>query len=205
MQPRAAHSCLTSVWMQEVTDELCARLATDVDGTFPDLVATHQDLVFGVALRITRDDADAQDVAQDAFVRAYRALKRYPPERVREMRLRPWLARIALNTARNSLRKERGHADLDDAAETPTPGDGPLKIAERNDERRMWARLLASLPDRYRIAVSLRYIDDLSYADLAETLGRPLGSVKSDVFRGTALLRAAYDAEQRALGVREAV
>ena len=186
-------------------DELCARLAADVDVAFPDVVATHQDLVFGVALRVTRDDADAQDVAQDAFVRAYRALRRYPPDRVREMRLRPWLARIALNTARNSLRKEHSHADLDDAAEAATPVDGPLKIAERNDERRMWARLLGGLPERYRLAVALKYIDDLSYPELAETLGRPLGTVKSDVFRGTSLLRAAYDAEQRALAAREAV
>ena len=62
----------------------------------------------------------------------------------------------------------------------------------------MWARLLAGLPDRYRLAVALRHVDGLSYAEIAETLGRPLGSVKSDVHRGTALLRAAYDAEQRA-------
>jgi RNA polymerase sigma-70 factor (ECF subfamily) len=69
----------------------------------------------------------------------------------------------------------------------------------------MWARLLGQLPDRYRLAVALRYVDDLSYPELAEALDRPLGSVKSDVHRGTALLRAAYDAEKRALGAREAV
>ena len=69
----------------------------------------------------------------------------------------------------------------------------------------MWARLLGQLPERYRLAVALRYIDDLSYPELAETLGKPLGSVKSDVHRGTALLRAAYDAEQRASSAREAV
>ena len=157
-----------------------------------------------MALRVTRDNANAQDVAQDAFVRAYRALKRYPAAQLREMRLRPWLARIALNAARNSLRARHDHADLEAVAEAATPTDGPTRIAERNDERQMWARLLAGLPDRYRLAVALRYVDDLSYPELAETLGRPLGSVKSDVHRGTALLRAAYDAEQRALGAREA-
>jgi RNA polymerase sigma-70 factor (ECF subfamily) len=61
----------------------------------------------------------------------------------------------------------------------------------------MWARLLAGLPARYRLAVALRHVDDLSYAEIAETLNKPLGSVKSDVHRGIALLRAAYDAEQR--------
>jgi RNA polymerase sigma factor (sigma-70 family) len=191
--------------MYEGPDQLCERLATDVDDAFPELVAAHQDLVFGVALRVMRNESAAEDVAQDSFVRAYRALRRYPPERVRAMRLRPWLARIALNAARNEIRSRRGdaakQAELDDAAErVATPADGPLRLVERNDERRMWARLLASLPDRYRLAVALRYIDDLSYGELAEALGRPLGSVKSDVHRGTALLRAAYDAEQRAPG-----
>ena len=187
--------------MQEGPDALCERLAADVDEAFAELVVAHQDLVYGVALRVLRDEHSAQDVAQDAFVRAYRALKRYPRERVLVLRVRPWLARIALNGARNEIRGRRQHTDIDDiGAELTAPGEGPLRLAERSDERRMWARLLAGLPDRYRLAVGLRYIDDLSYPELAETLGRPLGSVKSDVHRGTALLRAAYDAEQRALG-----
>ncbi|HEY7024682.1 MAG TPA: sigma-70 family RNA polymerase sigma factor [Candidatus Limnocylindrales bacterium] len=192
--------------MQEQSDELCERLATDVEAAFPDLVEAHQDLVFGVSLRIVRNQATAQDVAQDSFVRAYRALKRYPPGRIRALHVRPWLARIALNAARNEIRAAHAHGDIDAAAVTVSdPADSPLKLAERNDERQMWARLLSRLPDRYRIAVALRYIDDLSYPELAETLDRPLGSVKSDVHRGTALLRAAYDAEQRAQGAQEAV
>jgi RNA polymerase sigma-70 factor (ECF subfamily) len=192
--------------MQEGPDELCERLAADVDAAFPELVVTHQDLVYGVALRVVHDEHAAQDVAQDAFVRAYRALKRYPDERLRELRLRPWLARIALNAARNEVRGRRVEDDIaDEAATLSSTAEGPLRLVERSDERRMWSRLLAGLPPRYRLAVGLRYIDDLSYPELAETLGRPLGSVKSDVHRGTALLRAAYDAEQRALGAREAV
>ena len=166
----------------------------------------HQDLVYGVALRVVHDDHAAEDVAQDAFVRAYRALRRYPPDQVREMRLWPWLARIALNAARNEIRGRKAVTELDDATtEIPSQDEGPIRLAERSDERRMWARLLSGLPDRYRLAVALRYVDDLSYPELAETLGRPLGSVKSDVHRGTALLRAAYDARQCAAGAREAV
>jgi RNA polymerase sigma-70 factor (ECF subfamily) len=192
--------------MEEGPDSLCERLATNVDEAFAELVVVHQSLVFGVALRVMRDAAAAEDVAQDAFVRAYRALKRYPPERVRELRLRPWLAQIALNAARNALRSRKTHHDLDDAAASiAEPSDGPVRLAERNDERRMWARLLNGLPDRYRLPVALRYVDGLSYTELAEALDRPLGSVKSDVHRGTALLRAAYDAEQRALAAQEAV
>ncbi len=191
--------------MRSDPDLLCERLATDLDAAFAELVSDHEDVVFGVALRVVRDEHLAQDVAQDAFVRAYRALRGYPAQRVLELRLRPWLARIALNAARNEIRGRRSHDDLDSLNEPPDrDAVGPARMAERNDERRMWARLLAGLPDRYRLAVGLRYIADLSYPELAETLGRPLGSVKSDVHRGTALLRAAYDAEQRALGAQEA-
>jgi RNA polymerase sigma factor (sigma-70 family) len=192
--------------MQEAGDVLCERLATDVDAAFPDLVTAHQDLLFGVALRVVRDEPTAQDVAQESLVRAYRALKRYPAERIQALRLRPWLARIALNSARNEIRARRGSDSLDEEAaqRVAAPGDGPARLAERRDERRMWARLLEQLPARYRLPVALRYVDGLSYVELSEALDRPLGTVKSDVHRGTALLRAAYDAEQRATDPQEA-
>ncbi|HYI23149.1 MAG TPA: sigma-70 family RNA polymerase sigma factor [Candidatus Limnocylindrales bacterium] len=187
-------------------DDLCARLAIDLDGTFAELMSAHQDLVFGVALRVVGDQAGAQDVFQDAFIRAYRALRRYPAERVRELRPRPWLARIALNAARNHVRARKPTEDVTEHHDRLTAAtEDPPRIAERRDERAMWKRLLAGLPDRYRLAVALRHVDGLSYAEIAETLGRPIGSVKSDVHRGTQQLRAAYDAEQRNMTRQEAV
>lgn len=187
-------------------DDLAARLATDLDGTFGDLVGVHQDLVFGVALRVVGDAASAEDVAQEAFVRAYRALRSYSAERRRELRCRPWLARIALNLARNHARDRRRLDDVDEMRDhLASPADGPVRLVERRDERRMWMRLLAGLPQRYRLAVALRHVDGLSYDELAATLRRPVGTVKSDVHRGVALLRAAYDADQRQVAQREAV
>lgn len=182
------------------------RLAEDVDAAFLDLVTGHQDLVYGVALRVVGSAADAEDVAQEAFVRAYRALRRYPGARIRELRLRPWLARVALNQARNHVRAARATADLADVPEAAArAGDEPLNLLERREAGRQWGRLLAQLPERYRLAVALRHVEGLSYGELAETLGRPLGSVKSDVHRGVQLLRAAWDAEERATRQREAV
>ena len=186
-------------------DELPARLASDLDGSFEDLVRGHQDLVFGVALRVVRDSGRAEDVAQEAFVRAYRALKKYPRQRIRELRPRPWLARIAINLARNDVRRVRAHDDLAAVGDrAAAPDEGPAGLAERRDERNMWSRLLAQLPPRYGLAVALRHVDGLSYDELSQTLDRPLGSVKSDVHRGVALLRAAYDAEQRRIAETEA-
>jgi RNA polymerase sigma factor (sigma-70 family) len=187
-------------------NDLSARLAADLDGCFAEFVREHQDLVFGVALRVLGNGATAEDVAQDAFVRAYRALKKYPKERVAQLKPRPWLAQIALNAARNHVRGQRRHDDVDNIRDHLAVGeDGPLRLAERRDDQRMWSRLLAALPDRYRLAVALRHVDGLSYEELSETLDKPLGSVKSDVHRGITLLRAAYDAEQRAIAQKEAV
>ncbi|MEA2676934.1 MAG: hypothetical protein QOJ81_1075 [Chloroflexota bacterium] len=179
------------------TDPLCMRLADGLDEAFGELVVDHQGLVFGVAARVVGDFA-AEDVAQEVFVRAYRALKNYPKERVREMRLRPWLGRMTLNLARNSIRGRRMEVDLADVSESKQSTDpSPVLLIQRSEDQKMWARLLSGLPARYRLAVALRHVDELSYAEIAETLEKPLGSVKSDVHRGIALLRAAYDAEQR--------
>lgn len=200
LQPIQRRVCYSGVYMAIAdSDPLCARLADDLDSAFPDLVVEHQQLVYGIAMRVVGDYA-AEDVAQEVFVRAYRALKRYSPERVQGMRLRPWLGRITLNLARNSLRGRRQEVDIADIAESKqSTDDGPGQLIQRSEEQHMWARLLADLPPRYRLAVALRHVDELSYAELAETLGRPVGSVKSDVHRGIALLRAAYDAEQRGI------
>jgi RNA polymerase sigma factor (sigma-70 family) len=186
--------------------DLCERLATDLDGAFIDLVAEHQDLVYGVALRVVGQPADAQDVAQEAFVRAYRALRRYSQQRIRELRLRPWLARIALNQARNLVRARRINGGLDNEIDPPADSHAePVSIAERREERRFWLDLLNSLPPRYRLPVALRHVEGLSYAELAEAVDRPLGTVKSDVHRGLRLLRDAYEAAQHQMATQEQV
>ncbi len=187
-------------------DDLTARLAIDLDGAFGDFVREHQDLVFGVALRVVGDASGAEDVAQEAFVKAYRALKRYPTERIEALQPRAWLARITINTGRTLLRSRRSHADIAELADSvPARDDGPLNLAERREEQRMWSRLLAALPDRYRLAVALRHVDGLSYEELSLALDKPVGTCKSDVHRGVALLRAAYDAEMRVVVQKEAV
>ncbi len=173
-------------------------LAGDLMGAFPTLVAHHQDLVYGVARRNSRSADEAEDLAQDAFVRAYRALVTYDAERIRSLHLRGWLARITINLARNRARdREPESADLE---AVPDRGDdrapSPERLAERRESAVMWRRLLSGLPSRYRAAVELRHVEGLSYPELAEALGKPLGTVKSDVHRGIGLLRSAYLASE---------
>lgn len=174
--------------------ECPGRLASGVDAAFPDLVSHHQDLVYGMALRMTRRPADAEDVAQEAFVRAYRALRAYPKERVVSLRLRGWLAAIVGNLVRDRARRSAPPtATLDGVAGWLTdPAPGPERVVAERESARAWQSRLAALPDRYRRAVELRHVEGLSYPELAEALGRPLGTVKSDVHRGVQLLREAW-------------
>ncbi len=186
--------------------DLIEAVATNLDGAFEALVLAHQDRLYSIALRMLGDTGDAEEAAQDALVRAYRALATYSEERIRELRLRPWLATIVLNLCRTRIarRVAAGRAPLSlDAAEPGTmepPADertGPAVTTVRRDARRRWAGLLLTLPPAYRSAVVLRHVDGLSYPELATALDRPEGTVKAQVHRGLALLRTAFEAAER--------
>ena len=110
------------------------------------------------------------------------------------MRLRPWLARIAVNLAKNKVRRHRQSDPLDvDPADT---GRGPEDAAVAGDAAALTGAALARLPERYRTVVALRHIEGLSYAELAEAFDRPVGTVKAQVHRGLALLRVALEEAQ---------
>jgi RNA polymerase sigma-70 factor, ECF subfamily len=173
---------------------LANRLAADLDGSFEALVAAHAGRLFTIALRTLGDRGDAEEAAQDALVRAYRAIEGYDGERIRALRLRPWLTTIVVNVCRNRTRVRR----------VPTtelgfePGVEPaVDPVARHDARDAWASLLLTLPPSQRIAIVLRHVDGLSYAEMAEALGRPEGTLKAQVHRGLATLRDALADERR--------
>src|SRR5437870_11838346 len=173
---------------------LIRRLASDLDAAFSTLVEDQQDRIFTIAVRVLGNRSDAEEAAQDAFVRAYRALAGYPAERIRELRLRPWLTTIVLNVCRNRTRVRRVATTelvFEPAAE---PATDP--IASRH-ARETWAGLLSSLPPAQRTAIVLRHVDGLSYAEMAEALGRSEGTLKAQVHRGLASLRTAFLAARR--------
>ncbi|MBV9791485.1 MAG: sigma-70 family RNA polymerase sigma factor, partial [Chloroflexi bacterium] len=93
--------------LQPCPEDLEAALAANVDRCFECLVLTYQDRLYCFALRLTQNAQDAEEIAQDAFVRAYRALAGYDPERIATMALRPWLYQIALNVFRNRVRSRQ--------------------------------------------------------------------------------------------------
>lgn len=181
-------------------------LADDLDGSFEALVLAHQDRIYSIALRLLGDPRDAEEAAQDAFVRAYRALGGYDSARIRELRLRPWLATIVLNLSRSRLSRRTAAARTSLSLDLALPGEleprvdevyGPAALTAAKDAARGWAELLMTLPPAYRGAVILRHVDGLSYPEVAIALGRPEGTVKAQVHRGLALLRTAFEAAGR--------
>ena len=186
-------------------DTLPTELAADLDRAFGGLVEAHQDRLYSIALRVLHDPRDAEEVAQDAFVRAYKALAGWEPERIRAVELRPWLATILVNLCRNRARRHRPvlvsiHAPHDAAdergreVETLDRRDIPHDELIHRETARRWATLLSGLPDRYRVPVVLRHVDGLSYEEMATVLGRPEGTIKAQVHRGLAKLRQAAEA-----------
>ncbi len=166
-------------------------------GALAQLVETHQNALFGYALRLLQDEGDAEDVTQEAFLRANHALTSvYDEARCRDLRLRPWLLRIVRNLAYNQLRSRRA------AREEPLPAGeawhGPeLRIApaaeedvaarERTEELR---RALARLDAAGREALQLRFVEGQSYAEIAAVTGGSAAAARGKVFRALARLRA---------------
>jgi RNA polymerase sigma-70 factor (ECF subfamily) len=180
-------------------DELCRRLAGDLDAGFAELVATYGSLVCTVAARATFGNEETEDLAAEAFLRAYRALRGYDAARIRELRLRPWLVTIALNVARNARRAASRHPRADSLAVTGEPvarGRDVAELAETADAAGELAKRLAALPAKQRLAVVLRYVADLPVPEIAAVMACPEGTARSHVARGLAALRAAYGADR---------
>lgn len=190
-------------------DALTNALSVDLDGSFERLVRAFQDRIFSFALRLSGNRQDAEEIAQDAFVRAYRALRTYPADRIRALALQAWLYRIALNVARNRFRVKRARvvsldAGGDDGEGAHRAWEAPADARERPDSRLEEkesragiAALVAKLPERYRAALVLRYVEGLKLDEVAAILEQPVGTAKSNVHRAVNLLRGAISDSRR--------
>ena len=209
-QPEQGGGGREAAMLQDET--LRGRLAEDLDGSFEDLVRAYQDRLFSFAARLTGNREDAEEVAQDAFVRAYRALATYASERIRAMALRAWLYQITLNVARNRFRGKKLRLVSLDHPLSPrgeTAWEAADDPAERPDARYEQSRrrvdiagLVAGLPERYRAPLLLRYVEGLRLDEVAKVLRQPVGTAKSNVHRGVNALREALS-ESRREGVKK--
>lgn len=176
---------------------LNTRLAHDVNRAFPEFVATHQNAVFSMARGLARNHHDAEDIAQEAFVRAYRSLQKWDADRIKELHAKAWMAQIVLNLVRNAARsKSRRPATsvLDLAPPTPSDAPGPDEETVSEAELIEWRARLADLPSPEATAVVLRHVYGLSYREIAEVSNSPEGTAKARVHRGVDKLRTIMEA-----------
>lgn len=172
-------------------DTLAPALAADLDRSFPDLVRLLQDDLFSGALRMTGNRSDAEDIAQESFVRAYRALSGYPKARIEALQVRGWIWTITMNLCRNRARSRSRKPEaafpeeFDPASRAVGPEEAVLDLIGN-------ARLadhVAALSWAQRQGVVLRHVVGLSYAEISDVVQRPVGTVKADVHRALARLR----------------
>ena len=163
--------------------------------TWDEVVEQHSDRVFRLAYRLTGNRPDAEDLTQETFVKAFRALDRFDLERP----FAPWLFTIASRLAIDHLRRQRMRMVSLTVAEPGSHEERTLDVEDRGplpdeivsdaQEESRTAALIAGLPEHYRIVVVLRHQQDLSYEEIAEALQLPLGTVKARIHRARALLK----------------
>jgi len=170
---------------------------------FDQLVLRHRQEVFAVALRMLGDRDEAQDIAQDAFVRAYRGIGAFR----REAKLSTWLVSITMNLCRNrrrwwARRRRLIVASLDEPLEyeegalghqVEDPGPRPPEVAQSRERQRQLAAALAQLDEPSRAVVVLRDVEGYAYEEIAQALHTPVGTVKSRLNRARLQLRALLD------------
>jgi RNA polymerase sigma-70 factor, ECF subfamily len=163
---------------------------------FESVVLPHLDAAYALARWLTRNDADAADVVQEAMLRAFRYFDSY-----REGDAKSWVLRIVRRTCYSWLERNRpadivpleGEAGLDEEVATPAAGgDSEALLLSRSDLRRLDA-LIETLPAPLREVVVLRELNELGYREIAEVIGVPIGTVMSRLHRARSALRRAWE------------
>jgi len=170
--------------MNAPTDrELVLRATRGETDAFGELVTQYQTSVFNVCYRILHERSEAEDMTQEAFIRAHNRLNTFDLEKS----FGPWIRRVAANVCLNYLESQKITAELNDekeADESQSP-EKQIEVKERSEQIRM---ALASLNPQYRLVVELRHYQEMSYEEIADELKIPLSDVKSHLFRARKIL-----------------
>jgi len=186
---------------QQLDLELVKRVQRGDSAAFDLLVRKYQHRIAALIGRYVSDWSEVQDVAQETFIRAYRAMGNFRGD----AQFYTWLHRIAVNTAKNHLvagnrRPPGADVDVEDAEQFDAgirlrDGDTPERELMRQQLEQTVMRAVEALPEELRLAITLREVDGLSYEEIAERMGCPIGTVRSRIFRA----REAIDNEMKPL------
>jgi RNA polymerase sigma-70 factor (ECF subfamily) len=164
---------------------LIQRFLAGEEAAFEGLVERYYQRIDRLAQHVVRHPTVAEDITQEVFLRAYRAIPRFRGE----ASFYSWLYRIAINLCLNHLRRQANRLSLAAEPEDAAVAADPSSLLEAQEQERLVRRAIDALPPHYRIAVILRDLEGLSYQEIADILGIPLGTVKSRINFGKRLLR----------------
>ena len=178
-----------------MTAELAALAARGDSGAFEALMRRHNRMLFRTARAILRDDAEAEDALQEAYLQAYRSLASFRGE----AQVSTWLARIVANEALQRLRKQTRRAEIVPLQSSAAPEmehvmdtdneSAPHSSAERAEMRRLLESQIDALPEAYRTVFMLRAVEELSVEETAAVLDIPAATVRTRLFRARSMLR----------------
>src|SRR3954466_12014906 len=185
--------------MPSTDEELVARSQGGDLDSFNQLVLRWERPIYALAYRVIGREEDARDVAQETFLRAFRALAGFKGQ----AKFSSWLYRIALNLCRDWIRRERrqpvaqapGGVDLIELASEQTPSETIEDLVARQEISAAVARAMAGLPDEQRTAIILKEYHGLTFQEIADMLDCPLSTVKTRLYQGLTVLRRQLDRE----------
>jgi len=152
------------------------------------LVKQYEKLVCYVIYRMIKNKEDMEDVCQDVFIKVYRNLSQFD----HRAKLSTWIAKIAYLTAVSHLKKNRQNTAFnypDDLDEIHFTDEHPEKLLTRKDTAEYLERMIAQLPEKYRMVITLYHLKEFSYTEIGEITGLPEGTVKTHLFRARQLLK----------------
>ena len=157
------------------------------------MIQEYGDRVFRLALRYTGDHFQAEDIAQETFLRAFTHLESYR----RDKPAGPWLFTIAVNLCRNQFRGRRETPVPEIREPSKDPGPELQYLEKERDQELMQA--LSHLPEMYRLPLLLKHVSELSYGEICEVLDWELSLVKNRLYRGRIMLKQAYESREEAV------
>ena len=174
--------------------ELVLRCLKEDEAAYRRLLEKYRRPVYGIVRRMIPDEEDARDLAQEAFIRAFKNLRQFDLER----RFSSWLFRIANNLCIDHYRRRKldtvplvrsFDGETEETWELPDPTPGPGEVFSDRERARRLAATVQSLPPTYRVVIVMRHQQGLAYDEIAESLDVPLGTVKARIHRAHRLLK----------------
>ena len=196
--------------MERSDEEILILLTTDLDANYESLVGKYMDQLCRYLEYKGGSTQDAQDIVIEVFERAYLRLKGYSVQQLRELRVRPWLYKIADNLYINHVTRHKSitSISLDTLEESfvsaieDERSEQPDRILESAESRYELEDLVKALPKTYRVVVYLHFFADLSYQEVADVLNVKVGSVRTNVSRGLHVLRQILEKQKYEEGLR---